>query len=110
MTGSERGVRRVRHELKLRLLQVSQVERITPGFVRVTLTGEDLAGYSSQGYDDHSKLFFPAPGEDKPLFLSSCGKMSAVYKPSRWSRLVGALLAPISGQTLSQTGGGARNI
>ena len=66
MTGSERGVRRVRHELKLRLLQVSQVERITPGFVRVTLTGEDLAGYSSQGYDDHSKLFFPAPGEDKP--------------------------------------------
>ena len=51
-----------------------------------------------------------APGEDKPLFLSSCGKMSAVYKPSRWSRLVGALLAPISGQTLSQTGGGARNI
>jgi hypothetical protein len=50
------------------------------------------------------------PGEDRPLFLSPCGAASSVYKPSRWSRLMGAVLAPISGPTLSRPRSGASNI
>ncbi|MBP0494821.1 siderophore-interacting protein [Pararoseomonas indoligenes] len=58
--------RRVRHELRRRMLTVRRVERITPRMVRVTLGGEDLAGFASPGFDDHVKLFFPAPGEAEP--------------------------------------------
>lgn len=50
------------------------------------------------------------PGEDQPLFLSTCGQVSPVYKPSRWTKLLGAVLSPISGQTLSQSRSGASNI
>ena len=51
-----------------------------------------------------------APGEDRPLFLSACGSVSPVYKSSRWAKLVGAVLAPISGPTSSQGRNGANNI
>jgi NADPH-dependent ferric siderophore reductase len=34
--------------------------------VRVTLTGGDLAGFASAAHDDHMKLFFPRPGEERP--------------------------------------------
>lgn len=61
-----RGVRRVRHELKMRLLQVRRVEHVTPRLLRVTLAGEDLEGFTSAAFDDHVKVFFPAPGQDKP--------------------------------------------
>jgi NADPH-dependent ferric siderophore reductase len=59
--------RRVRHELKMRLLQVRDVSRVTPKMVRVVVGGEDLAGFVSAAYDDHVKLFFPHPGEEKPV-------------------------------------------
>ena len=61
-----RGVRRVRHELKMRLLQVRRVEHVTPRLLRVTLAGDDLEGFTSAAFDDHVKVFFPAPGQDKP--------------------------------------------
>jgi NADPH-dependent ferric siderophore reductase len=35
--------------------------------VRVTLGGEDLGGFVSSGFDDHVKLFFPQPGETRPI-------------------------------------------
>ncbi len=63
---TERTVRRVRHETKTRLLQVRNVSRITPKMVRIVVAGEALAGFTSAAYDDHVKLFFPQPGEDKP--------------------------------------------
>jgi NADPH-dependent ferric siderophore reductase len=59
--------RRVRHELKMRLLQVYEVSRLTPKMVRVVVGGEALAGFVSASYDDHVKLFFPHPGEQKPV-------------------------------------------
>ena len=52
---------RVRHPLRFRQLQVSQVERLTPHLVRITLAGDDLDGFVSLGFDDHVKLFFPDP-------------------------------------------------
>ncbi|MGC3980732.1 MAG: siderophore-interacting protein [Steroidobacteraceae bacterium] len=61
-----RSVQRVRHETRMRLLTVKQVNKISPRMVRVTLTG-DLAGFNSASYDDHVKLFFPAPGTVDPI-------------------------------------------
>jgi NADPH-dependent ferric siderophore reductase len=64
---TDRTARRVRHEVKMRLLEVSDVERVTPKMVRVTLAGEDLAGFTSAAHDDHVKLFFPQHGHNKPI-------------------------------------------
>jgi NADPH-dependent ferric siderophore reductase len=57
---------RVRHETRMRLLEVVAVEPITPRMARVTLGGAALEGFVSAAHDDHVKLFFPAPGEDRP--------------------------------------------
>lgn len=63
---NQRSVQRVRHEARMRLLTVKRVSNITPRMVRVTLTG-DLQGFTSAAYDDHVKLFFPAPGSVDPI-------------------------------------------
>lgn len=46
----------------MRTLQVSAVRRVVPNIVRVTLTGPELVGFSSDGPTDHVKVFFPDPG------------------------------------------------
>jgi len=53
-----RAPRRVRHELRRRALTIKQVETIAAHMIRVTFTGE-LDGFTSLGFDDHVKLFFP---------------------------------------------------
>lgn len=58
--------RRVRHELRRRVLEVRRVEPVTPRMLRVTLGGADLDGFESPSFDDHMKLFFPAPGQEEP--------------------------------------------
>lgn len=62
MSDNTRYVERIRHELKFRVATVTATERLTPSMVRVALTTPELAGFSSFGYDDHVKLFFPDPG------------------------------------------------
>ncbi len=54
-------VERVRHALKIRSLTVTDVGRVTPGMVRVTLFGEDLADFRSLAFDDHVKIMVPTP-------------------------------------------------
>jgi NADPH-dependent ferric siderophore reductase len=49
-----------------RLLQVRRSERITPRMVRVTLTGAELTGFGGEGPDRRIRMFFPAPGQDRP--------------------------------------------
>jgi NADPH-dependent ferric siderophore reductase len=66
-TTTVRTARRVRHETKMRLLQVREVNRLTPKMVRIVVGGEALAGFISAAHDDHVKLFFPQPGQDKPV-------------------------------------------
>lgn len=78
MTMTERVARRIRHETKLRLLEVRRVTDITPKMRRVTLGGEQLAGFVSAAHDDHAKIFFPHPGQDKPL-LPTPGPNGPVY-------------------------------
>jgi len=66
MSTLELTVQRVRHSLKMRLLRVVRAQRISPQLLRVTLGGPDLSDFVSASFDDHVKVFFPAPGEDRP--------------------------------------------
>ena len=49
-----------------RLLQVRRSVRVTPRMVRVTLGGEELAGFGGEGPDRRIKMFFPVPGQERP--------------------------------------------
>ena len=71
---------RVRHPLRLRPVQVSRVETISPRMRRITLGGDALAGFSSAAADDHVKLFFPAPGQERPV-LPELGPDGPTYPP-----------------------------
>ncbi len=64
MTLINRSPQRIRHETRLRLLEVQAVKRITPLMLRVTLAGDQLEGFISPGYADHIKIFFPQAGND----------------------------------------------
>lgn len=63
MTIQQRYPQRVRNELRFRELTVLRVERVGAGFQRIVLGGEQLAGFTSHGFDDHCKIFFPKAGE-----------------------------------------------
>lgn len=56
-TSSARYPQRVRNELRFRELTVLRVERISAGFQRIVLGGEALDGFTSTGFDDHTKVF-----------------------------------------------------
>ena len=52
---------RVRNALHFRELTVLESKRVS-GFQRVVLGGDALAGFTSRGFDDHIKVFFPQDG------------------------------------------------
>ncbi|HTP38760.1 MAG TPA: siderophore-interacting protein [Steroidobacteraceae bacterium] len=60
-TGS-RTVTRVRHEVRLRVLEVRAITQLSPELRRITLGGPELAGFHSAAPDDHVKCFFFPPG------------------------------------------------
>jgi len=49
-------VQLIRHEIKRRQLDVVNVEQISPGFKRITLTGDSLADFISASFDAHIKF------------------------------------------------------
>lgn len=97
----DRTPRRVRHELRFRQLQVKAVRRMTPHLVRVTLTGDELAGFHSPGFDDHAKIFFPDPrtgaltlptiGPDGPAWPEGARPTMRDYTPGRHDAAAGTL-------------------
>jgi NADPH-dependent ferric siderophore reductase len=52
---------RIRHDTRMRLLEVTGVTDITPRMRRISLTG-DMTGFASAGHADHIKAFFFPPG------------------------------------------------
>lgn len=76
-----RTARRIRHEPRFRLLQVRRTERINPYLIRVTLGGDDLAGFSSPGFDDHVKLLFPDPVSGE-IALPDMGPNGPAFRPA----------------------------
>jgi NADPH-dependent ferric siderophore reductase len=85
-----RQPQRVRHELRRRQLNVQAVEKISPSMVRVTLSGAELAGFASLGFDDHVKLLFPVAGavgtDGEPQFAGRN------YTPRRYDAAAGTLV------------------
>ncbi|SEL85940.1 NADPH-dependent ferric siderophore reductase, contains FAD-binding and SIP domains [Variovorax sp. YR750] len=95
----DRTPRRVRHDLRFRRLSVKTVQRVTPHLIRVTLTGDDLAGFTSLGFDDHAKIFFPdaagkltlpTAGPDGPVWPDGRPTMRD-YTPRRYDAAAGTL-------------------
>ncbi|WP_038218155.1 siderophore-interacting protein [Xenophilus azovorans] len=74
----ERLPQRVRHVLRFRRLSVLRTERVTPHLVRITFGGADMAGFTSPGFDDHVKLFFPDPATGR-LTLPTAGPDGPVW-------------------------------
>jgi len=95
------AVQKVRHPLKARLLQVRRVQRIGPYLVRVTLAGDELAGFVSASFDDHVKLFLPVAdglpvmpviGPDGPGYPEGAPRpVSRDYTPRRYDADAGEL-------------------
>ncbi|MEJ8810144.1 siderophore-interacting protein [Variovorax ureilyticus] len=100
-TSPDRLPRRVRHELRFRKLQVRAVRRVTPHLIRVTLEGDELAGFASPGFDDHAKLFFPdadtgvlklpTAGPDGPVWPDGIRPTMRDYTPLRHDAVAGTL-------------------
>ena len=57
-------IKRVRHELRIREVEVVRVLPLSKNFISVTFSGEDLADFTSLSFDDHIKFMFTnAKGE-----------------------------------------------
>lgn len=113
-TRPELAPQRMRHPLRFRQLHVSQVERLTPHLVRVTLAGDDLEGFVSLGFDDHVKLFFPDPvtgglavptvGADGPVWPEGTRPTMRDYTPHHFDPVARTLQIDFA---LHQPGGPA---
>lgn len=82
MNTDDRYFRIARHELRMRRLTVADVRQLTPRMVRITLAGDDLDGFRSDGPADHVKLFAPAEGRSEPD-LPQLGPDGIVPDPER---------------------------
>jgi NADPH-dependent ferric siderophore reductase len=67
----------IRHPLRIRMLQVVRTKSLAPRMRRITLAGAELEGFVSLAPEDHVKLFFPRPGELKPI-VPSLGPLGVV--------------------------------
>jgi NADPH-dependent ferric siderophore reductase len=82
-----RAPRRVRHQPRRRTLTVERVDKIAAQMMRVTLRG-DLEGFTTLGFDDHVKLFFP----DDPTGVEGAANMIARdYTPRRYDAAANVL-------------------
>ncbi|MCO6187565.1 siderophore-interacting protein [Rhizobium sp. L1K21] len=63
----DRTPQRHRFDLRLRHLHVKRLEKVGASMMRVTLSGPELEGFKSLGFDDHVKMFFPAEGRSEPV-------------------------------------------
>lgn len=64
----------VRYPMAIRLVEVKSVTRVTPNMARITLGGDELAGFESRGPEDHFKMIFPQDGPDARPILPTWGE------------------------------------
>ncbi len=67
MTATTVGFATVPLESGLRPAELVAREWLTPGYLRLRLAGEALAGFQAPGADDHVRLFFNPAGEPAPV-------------------------------------------
>lgn len=98
-----RAPQRLRHPLRFRRLEVLRRAQITPHLIRITLTGEELQGFFSPGFDDHAKLLFPDPAtgqlqlptvssDGKPLWGDGPRPAARDYTPRSYDAQAGELV------------------
>ncbi|RYF82395.1 MAG: siderophore-interacting protein [Comamonadaceae bacterium] len=97
----DRRAQRVRHPLRFRRLTVLRAEQPTPHLIRITLGGPELEGFTSPGFDDHMKLFFPDPqtgaltlptaGPDGPVWPDGPKPVARDYTPHHHDPVAGTL-------------------
>ncbi len=63
-----------------RSLQVRRTELVTPHMRRITLAGDDMAGFPAGSDGAHIKVFLPRPGQDRPV-LPNLGPKGPVWPP-----------------------------
>jgi NADPH-dependent ferric siderophore reductase len=56
------SIERVRHDLKLREVEVARIEQLSPGFASITFKGAALSDFTSLSFDDHVKFMFDDAG------------------------------------------------
>jgi NADPH-dependent ferric siderophore reductase len=88
------AITRVRYQTRYRRLEVRRIESLTPRMRRIVLGGDELNGFTSLGFDDHVKLFFPdatghlpagATGDDgKTAFADGSRPASRDFTPRRY--------------------------
>jgi len=76
-SANPRTPQRVRNELRFRHIEVVSKTQIAGHFWRIRFSGSDLAGFTSPGFDDHIKVFFPA--DDTPLALPQMTEEGIVW-------------------------------
>ncbi|MBS1674600.1 MAG: siderophore-interacting protein [Actinobacteria bacterium] len=69
-------------DLRFRTVTLTAREWIAPDYVRVRLSGSDLAGFDSRGSDDHMRLFFPESSTQSVDELRA--SPSREYTPLSW--------------------------
>lgn len=97
MENKTREIQTVMHPVKTRTLTVKRIQDLNSRIRRITLTGEELVDFTTLSPDDHVKVFFPYPGEEKPVLpvMGPNGPMPAEegrrpimrdYTPRRFDR------------------------
>lgn len=76
-------VEKVQHPIKVRTLTVKRTTTLSPSMRRITLTGDELAGFYSASFDDHVKLMVPHVQDAMPNVptLGPTGLVFAEGKP-----------------------------
>ncbi|WP_040491295.1 siderophore-interacting protein [Ilumatobacter nonamiensis] len=72
----------IHHDLTMRMLEVTALDRPTPRLIRVSLEGDALDGFRSDGPADHVKVFFPAAGRRRAE-VPELGPQGIVRDPTR---------------------------
>jgi len=97
-TPSVAPARRVRPRPQYRAVVIKKVQDLTPHMRRITVTGSELAGFSTQGVAGHVRVLLPAPGQESPV-LPEWGPegpvyaegvprpTSRAYTPRRWDEI-----------------------
>lgn len=67
MSAKTHRVDMVLFDLTPRILSVVKKQALGPRMLRVTVAGDDLAGFKSASPADHVKLCFPAPDAEQPI-------------------------------------------
>ena len=62
---SQHEIIRMRHENRRRKITVATVQRLSPRMLRIRFESSDLDDFTSPSPDDHIKLFFPSPEDER---------------------------------------------